>query len=75
MNTAYEWTETDIQAFITEQRPEDLSLEYKAADALSKDERKKAEISKEVSAIANSAGGAVVYGINERKKQGGPHHP
>jgi predicted HTH transcriptional regulator len=60
MRTAQEWTEPDIQALITEQRPEDLSLEYKAAAALDKTQGKKADISKDVSAMANSAGGTII---------------
>jgi hypothetical protein len=72
MRTAQEWTEPDIQALITEQRPEDLSLEYKAAAALDKTQGKKADISKDVSAMANSAGGTIIYGINEQKSSNGP---
>jgi hypothetical protein len=53
MRPAQEWTEDDIQAFVTEQRQEDLSLDYKAADALKKKEKKKTEVSKDVSAMAN----------------------
>ena len=72
MRAAYEWTEADLQALIAEQRPEDLLLEYKAADALGKHDRKKIEITKDVSAMANSAGGTLLYGIDEQKSRGGP---
>jgi hypothetical protein len=44
---------------------ESLTLEYKSADALGKAEGKKAEITKDVSAMANSAGGVIIYGIAE----------
>jgi hypothetical protein len=67
-----QWEETDIQALIHEQREEDLRLEYKKSDALSKTEGKKTEISKDVSAMANSAGGVIIYGIDEQTKSNGP---
>lgn len=72
MRPAYEWTEADIDALLNAQRPEDLSLEYKAADSLNKSDKSKSEIAKDISAMANSAGGVVLYGINEQKRQGGP---
>ena len=73
MRIAHEWAEDDVEALVKEEFPEDISLEYKAAAALAKE--KKAEISKEVSAVANSAGGLIIYGINEQKKSHGPIVP
>src|SRR5258705_4703711 len=72
MKRPWEWTEHDINALIQEQRPEDLGLEYKRSDALDKTDGKKKEISKDVSAMANSAGGVIVYGIDEQKSSNGP---
>jgi Putative DNA-binding domain len=59
------WTESKLQNFITSEIEESLTLEYKAAEALDRVETKKKEITKDVSAMANSAGGMIVYGISE----------
>ena len=59
------WTEAKLQNFITSEIEESLTLEYKAAEALDRVETKKKEITKDVSAMANSAGGVIVYGISE----------
>jgi Putative DNA-binding domain len=70
MREPWQWQTEDIQALIREQRQEDLRLEYKRSDALAKTDPKKKEITKDVSAMANSAGGAIIYGINEQKPSG-----
>jgi hypothetical protein len=44
---------------------ESLVLEYNGADALQKTDGKKNELSKDVSALANSAGGILIYGVEE----------
>jgi Putative DNA-binding domain len=36
MNLPWDWTETDINELIREQRPEDLSLDYKRSESLDK---------------------------------------
>lgn len=59
------WTESKLQNFITSEIEESLTLEYKAGEALDRVETKKKEITKDVSAMANSAGGMIVYGIAE----------
>jgi hypothetical protein len=72
MKEPWQWQEDDIEMLLREQRPEDLQLEYKRSDALSKgDQKKKTEITKDVSAMANSAGGTIIYGIDEQR----PHGP
>ncbi|MFA4851886.1 MAG: ATP-binding protein [Bacteroidales bacterium] len=58
-------TSTDLQNLILNQVEENLHLDYKAADAIGKTDGKKKEISKDVSAFANSDGGVIVYGIKE----------
>jgi len=70
MNQPWDWTEADITELIREQRPEDLSLDYKRSESL--DKSKKDEIAKDVAAMANSAGGVLVYGLDEQKKTNGP---
>jgi len=60
-----QWTETDLLRLIESQEKESLTLEYKSSDALHQTDGKKNELSKDVSAFANSAGGTLVYGIVE----------
>ena len=55
----------EIQQMIANGIEESISLDYKAADALQNTDGKKKEIAKDVSAMANSAGGIIVYGIKE----------
>lgn len=59
------WNFNKIVEFITLGIEENLNLDYKAAEGLGKSDGKKAEISKDVSAFANSAGGIIIYGIDE----------
>lgn len=56
---------TDLQNLIANQVEENLHLDYKAADSLLNTDGKKKEISKDVSAFANSDGGIIIYGIKE----------
>jgi hypothetical protein len=58
-------TEADLQSLITGQVEESISLEYKHGAALARDDKKRDEITKDVSAFANSAGGLIIYGIAE----------
>ena len=72
---ARNWTESRLQNFITSEIEESLTLEYKAAEALDRNETKKKEITKDVSAIANSAGGILIYGIREFEQENRRHLP
>lgn len=65
MKRPWEWGEEDIQKLIANKVEENLELDYKACDALGRDDKRKREVSKDVSAFANSAGGAIVYGVIE----------
>jgi hypothetical protein len=56
---------SDIENLILNQVEENIHLDYKAADALQKTDGKKKEISKDISAFANSDGGMVIYGVKE----------
>jgi len=60
-----EWTERDLRDLIEDQVSESLTMDYKASSALQRADGKKAELSKDVSAFANSAGGLLVYGVVE----------
>jgi len=57
-------TKADLEALIAEGERESLTLEFKAGAALANE--KKGEIGKDVSAMANAAGGQIIYGIKER---------
>ena len=65
MRQPQDWTEDDLLALISEQVTESLTLDYKASASLQRTEGRKGELSKDVSAFANSAGGILVYGIRE----------
>jgi len=65
LKNSWEWTESDILKMIENETPESLTLDYKRSDSLGKNDKKKNEISKDVSAFANSAGGILIYGIAE----------
>jgi hypothetical protein len=60
-----DWDETDLAELVTDQVQEGLQLDYKASGALAKTSACMSEISKDVSAFANSAGGRIIYGITE----------
>jgi hypothetical protein len=65
VKSPWEWTEADLLEFVRTQLQESIDLDYKACDALQNTDGKKNEVSKDVSAFANSAGGTIVYGIKE----------
>ena len=58
-------TKEDLQRLIAEEIQESLTLDYKASAALAKDSKSRDELCKDVSAFANSAGGQIIYGIEE----------
>jgi predicted HTH transcriptional regulator len=60
-----EYTERDILSLIEGKVEELISLEFKSGDSLGFEPGKKKELSKDVSSFANSAGGLIIYGINE----------
>jgi hypothetical protein len=70
-----EWTEERLLALIAGQVQESISLEYKSAASLQATEEKKREVVKDVSAMANSAGGIVIYGIQEYQDKDKRHLP
>lgn len=59
------WDQDRVEQYISQGIEESLNLDYKAADALEKNEKKKNEIRKDVSAMANSDGGIIIYGLTE----------
>ncbi len=69
------WTESKLLNFITGEIEESLTLEYKSAEALERSDYKKKEITKDVSAMANAAGGIIIYGISEFSESDRRHLP
>jgi len=65
LKTVLKWDENVIKDLIRNQREENLHLEYKRSAALVNNERNKSELSKDVSAFANSDGGTIIYGVIE----------
>ena len=55
-----------VESFIKNSIEESIYIEFKAAGALSKNDSAKKEVSKDVSAFANSDGGIIIYGIAEK---------
>jgi hypothetical protein len=58
----------DFQKMVDALIEETLTLEYKASPSLTRDSKNVDELCKDVSAMANSAGGQIIYGIEEDKK-------
>ncbi len=61
-----EFNEDDIYEIINSKLEESINIEFKAAEALSRKQSVKKEISKDISAFANSDGRLIFYGINEK---------
>jgi len=59
------WEQKDLEELIRNGIEESLTLEYKSSGSLGKVESKKREITKDVSAMANSAGGTIIFGISQ----------
>lgn len=69
------WNESRLQSYIDNLIEESLTLEYKAAGALERTDKKKEQITKEVSAMANSDGGIIIFGIKEFSEPSKKHLP
>jgi hypothetical protein len=69
------WDQAAIQKYVTDEIQENLTLEYKASDALDKTDGRKKEIAKDVSSMANSNGGILIYGVKEYDERDKKHLP
>jgi hypothetical protein len=58
-------TLADLNRMVQDGVQESVHLDYKASPALGTDSRSRNELAKDVSALANSDGGVLVYGIEE----------
>lgn len=65
MKNSWEWNEEDLLDLVKAQTKESISLDFKKSASLQNTDLKKNEISKDVSALANSAGGTILYGMEE----------
>jgi len=59
-------TEEDIKQIISLKVEESIHLDFKQAESLGNNDKKKSELAKDVSAFANSAGGFIIYGLKEK---------
>jgi len=75
MITTETWNVSRLDSMISSKIEENLSLDYKAADAIDDADKKKREITKDVSAMANSNGGTIIYGMAEHVEEAKRHLP
>ena len=68
MKEPWDWSEEDLLELIRNRETESFRLEFKACGALDKSPLCRINLSKDVSAFANAAGGTLIYGIVEDKK-------
>jgi hypothetical protein len=69
------WTKQRLEEMIANGIEESLTIEYKGVNALAKDERKRIDITKDVSSFANSNGGILIYGMAEHTDPKYQHLP
>ena len=63
--SSIKWSFKDLESMISNKAEESINLDFKSAGSLDKSDRKKIEITKDISAFANSDGGIIIYGISE----------
>jgi Putative DNA-binding domain len=70
-----DFTKEYLVRLIADGIEESSQLEYKAAEALGRADGRKCELTKDISALANSAGGVLIYGIREHTDSDRSHLP
>lgn len=65
MKAFEQWDLADLLEHINDKIQEGLTLDYKSSKALARTDNFKNELSKDVSSFANSAGGRIIFGIDE----------
>ncbi|WP_409363231.1 helix-turn-helix domain-containing protein [Bradyrhizobium japonicum] len=63
-------TRQDLEKLLANGAVENTELEFKDSRSLVRDDGKITELCINVSALANSAGGQIIYGINEQEDEG-----
>jgi hypothetical protein len=74
-NAPISWNEAKLKELIRDKIEESYILEYKSAGALARDSKVHTQITKDVSAMANSAGGILIYGMAEFQDDALKHLP
>lgn len=69
------WTRERFEQMIAQKIEESYQLDYKSAGALGDSEKKKDDVTKDVSSFANSNGGMIIYGIKEFEDKPRKHLP
>lgn len=69
------WDLGTVENLIKNQIEENLHLEYKSAQSIGRQNNQTDEISKDISAFANSDGGIIIYGISEFNEKSKRHFP
>ena len=69
------WTKQRLEGLIADKIEEGPTLDYKAAAALDRSDQRKTEVTKDVSAFANAAGGTIIYGLREYADKARKHLP
>ncbi len=70
-----DWTKSRLEQMIADGVEDNLARDYKRADSLAKTDGRRVEITKDVSAFANSSGGILIYGVAESTEDGKRHLP
>lgn len=65
MKNPWEWNESDLLQLVEAGTKESVELDFKESPSLQNNDHNKNEISKDISALANSAGGTIIYGMKE----------
>ncbi len=68
-----EWNEARLQTYIDGKVEEGSTLEYKSAPSLGTQNDRTTEITRDVSAFANAAGGVIIYGLREFREEEKKH--
>ena len=61
------YTKAHLDYLLLSQAEESIHMEFKSGSALARTDNKKKEIGKDVSSMANSDGGIIIYGLSEKE--------